>query len=119
MSSPYLTKIGQRRGQQEVIAFDCSVSAVLLQRAAAGAHPGQIFVPNGAHWFRMWWEQNLACLDVPAHIFKPYFIHRGGASWHFQTTGSLEQIVFKGRWASVATARTYVQEGLALLAQTR
>ena len=67
----------------------------------------------------MWWEQNLACLGVPAHIFEPYAIRRGGASWHFQTTGSLEQTVFKGRWASVATARTYVQEGLALLAQTR
>ena len=114
-----LTKIGQRRGQQEVIAFDCPISAVLLQRAAAQALPADLMVPNGAYWFRTWWEQSLLSLDVPPHIFKPYALRRGGASWHFQTTGSLEQTVFKGRWASVATARSYIQEGLALLAQTR
>ena len=42
-----LTKIGRRRGQQEVIAFDCAVSALLLRRAAATAQQGDLLVPHG------------------------------------------------------------------------
>ena len=114
-----LTKIGQRRGQQEVIAFDCTICARLLQNAAAKSTATDLLVPLGPYWFRNWWDHALLRLDVPSHIFKPYAIRRGGASWHFATTGNLEQTVFKGRWAQMATARTYIQEGLALLAQTR
>ena len=40
-----------------------------------------------------------------------------GASHHFRRGGDLAATLFRGRWSSVTTARGYLVEGLALLAQ--
>ena len=37
----------------------------------------------------------------------------GGASWHFGLHGSFDRIVEHGRWASVGSARTYINEAAA------
>ena len=58
-------------------------------------------------------------LEMHSNTFKPYSIRRGGASWHLQTVQYIERTVFRGRWSSVTAARSYIQEGLAILAQTQ
>ena len=114
-----LTKIGRRRGQQEVVTIDCAICAYLLRLAAKTASSSELLVSFGPYGFRKWWSEGLAILGMSSEVFKPYSIRRGAASWHLQTVGSLELTIFKGRWCSAATARTYVQEGLARLAQSQ
>ena len=43
----------------------------------------------------------------------PHGIRRGGASWHFSLYGSFDRTVEHGRWASVGSARTYINEAAA------
>jgi integrase len=43
----------------------------------------------------------------------PHGIRRGGASWHFQLHGLYDRTVEQGRWASVRSARIYINEAAA------
>ena len=43
----------------------------------------------------------------------PHGIRRGGASWHFKLHGSFDRTVEHGRWASVGSARVYINEAAA------
>ena len=43
----------------------------------------------------------------------PHGIRRGGASWHFKLHGLFDRTVEHGRWASVGSARIYINEAAA------
>ena len=43
----------------------------------------------------------------------PHGIRRGGASWHLQAHGSYDRTVEHGRWATVRSARIYINEAAA------
>ena len=43
----------------------------------------------------------------------PHGIRRGRASWHFKLHGSFHRTVEHGRWASVSSARIYINEAAA------
>jgi hypothetical protein len=71
----------------------------------------------GVGGFRAWWGAALAKIQLSSDVLRPYSLRRGGATWSLQQTGSLEAVLFRGRWSSSVAARGYLQEGLALLAQ--
>ena len=50
---------------------------------------------------------------------RPYSIRRGGATQHFRLNGNMAATVVRGRWASARSARIYIEDGLACLAQLR
>ena len=50
---------------------------------------------------------------------RPYSIRRGGATHHFHLNGNMSATVVRGRWSSAKTARIYIEDGLASLAQVR
>ena len=56
----------------------------------------------------------------PGHrtLYVPHSLRHGGASCDFLVWGGerLEEILFRGRWASMASTRHYVQTGPALMA---
>ena len=113
-----LTKIGARRGQQEVVTFECRLTAHLLQQAAIGRAPGDTVLGVGVHAFRTWWNLSLAKLELNSEVLRPYALRRGGATWELQQSANLELVLLRGRWSSSTVARGYLQEGLALLAQS-
>ena len=53
--------------------------------------------------------------DLLSHNFRPYSLRRGGATWVFQTTGSMEMALLKGRWGSSRVARLYIADGISFL----
>ena len=112
-----MTKIGARRGQQEVVCFECPLASALLRVAAWGRAPGDTILGVGNTAFRSWWARALGKLSLNADVLRPYSIRRGGATWCLQQTGALETVLLRGRWSSSTVARGYLQEGLALLAQ--
>ena len=55
---------------------------------------------------------------VPS-AFVPYSLRRGGATELWRTTANLDAVVMAGRWRHATTARIYVSDGLAVLAEIR
>ena len=54
------------------------------------------------------WARLLECLELRADDYTPYGIRRGGATWYFLETASLDATLSRGRWATTKTARSYV-----------
>ena len=67
--------------------------------------------------FRTTWARLLECLDFRADDYTPYGVRRGGATWYFLETSSLDATLARGRWASNKTARSYIDDGTLTLAQ--
>ena len=72
--------------------------------------------PLGPHAFRGFFQELLTTLGFPADSYLPYSLRRGGATFHYQATLSLDSTVTRGRWSCIKTARLYVNEGTAQLA---
>ena len=72
--------------------------------------------PKGPHLFRQAFSMFLEYLGFAASDYTPYCLRRGGATWHFQATLSLDCTVTRGRWSCTKTARAYIDEGTAQLA---
>ena len=65
------------------------------------------------------WHSLVDALKLQNCNFFPYSLRRGGASSAYRAGSSLDQLVTKGRWQHVATARVYLDTGLqALVALT-
>ena len=71
---------------------------------------------SGAHWFRRVFDSYLVQLHFRSGTYTPYCLRRGGATWYFQSSLSLDATVTRGRWSCSKTARQYIDEGTAQLA---
>ena len=111
-----LAKIGRRRGHREMAPIECPIAPRLVVLAARSAMPGYSIAPPPLS-FRAWWREAIAEFGLDPVVWRPYGLRRGGATWHFQQTGSLESTLFRGRWSSLSSARGYLVEAMALLAQ--
>ena len=70
----------------------------------------------GAHAFRAWFSRLLEDAGFGPSDYTPYALRRGGATWWFQHTLSIDSVVARGRWACPRTAKSYVDEGTMQLA---
>ena len=70
----------------------------------------------GAHQFRRTFDGFLVRLQFSSGTYTPYCLRRGGATWYFQSSLSLDATVTRGRWSCSKTARQYIDEGTAQLA---
>ena len=111
-----LTKGGKRLGGAEscVVGYDLVVKFLVQWKAIAGATTG--FATKPAQW-RSLFNQCLETLKLQQYQFRPYSLRRGGATWWFSRHHSLDKILLQGRWQAPKTARTYINEGLAVLAE--
>ena len=111
-----LTKAGKRAGAAEsvVLAHDSVVTPLLRWMQLSG--PTQYLTSSPAKW-RGLFNEALASLKLDSFGFRPYSLRRGGATFWFSKHGSLDKILLQGRWQAVKTARIYLNEGLAVLAE--
>ena len=79
-----LTKIGARRGQQEVVTFKCPLTRLFLLRAAHIFLPGDTVLGCGSTAFRSWWTLCLRKIQINPDVLRPYALRRGGAAWKLQ-----------------------------------
>jgi len=109
------TKMSERRGGPERVPITDPTAVDYLRRRCARLRPGErIFSGSGGH-FRELFRTALADLHLSNYGFQPYSLRRGGATHAYRTSQNLPHVMFVGRWAHVATARIYVQEGLVRL----
>ena len=117
--SLFNTKSGQRDNVAEMVMFD-DFLALELVRAAISLRQSQglfnvPFWTKSAQSFRDTFGKYCQRFDLCQHQFRPYSLRRGGATWLFQTTGSMEVALLKGRWSSSRVARIYISDALSYL----
>ena len=69
------------------------------------------------HVWRKKFGEFLSATGLDDHLFRPYSLRRGGATSYFAKHASLDRLLIAGRWQSSKTARVYINEGLAILAE--
>eukprot|EP00959_Pyramimonas_sp_CCMP1952_P399836 8377632-Pyramimonas_sp.AAC.1 len=60
--------------------------------------------------------QHIGCEHFP---FVPSSLRRGGATREYLLSGDLSKVTVRGRWCPQRTAKTYIQDGAAILAEMR
>lgn len=105
----------------EAVAVRDSLTLQLLQTLMALRAPekGAWLWPHSAQAFRENFRKLCTFFRVAHLAFKPYSMRRGGATFLLQEGVALEAILLRGRWKSVAVARLYLQDALALIPSLR
>ena len=111
-----LTKGGKRTGAAESITIHVTEIVRRIHQWKTNNKPGTLLAPP-AHIWRKLFSSALTAMDLLEWEFRPYSLRRGGATFWFAHHGSLDKILVQGRWMAARTARTYLNEGLAVLTE--
>ena len=111
-----LTKGGKRVGAAESVTVTVSEVIRRLAQWKRATAPGSLLIRSPTTW-RKSFAHALSALSLDPWEFRPYSLRRGGATFWFGQHGSLDRILLQGRWMAARTARTYLNEGLATLAE--
>ena len=111
------TKMGQRRGAQETVTIECPLVGARVRMALAHRAPLEPLVSLSGPVFGRFFTQAMADLGLTDWKFRPYSLRRGGATHFYVGSRSLDNTLFRGRWASLAIGRLYITEGYAALGQ--
>ena len=113
-----LTKGGKRQGASESVTLHhADVVRRVRQWLQTPAAPDSL-TSTPAQW-RKTFNEGLDSLGFSSFQFRPYSLRRGGATFLFQRHGSLDKLLLHGRWQSSKTARLYINEGIAVLAELK
>lgn len=106
-----------KRGQNQSVAVRmaplCSILAFILQRR--GARPDDKLFSFSSFQFRDMLHTAISVLGLGSLSVTPHSLRHGGATLDFLRGFPLDDILTRGRWSSVGSARHYIQEGPALL----
>ena len=113
-----LTKGGKRTGASESVTIHVSEVLRRLWQWCSAQNPTTKLVPSIHRW-RELFRQCLVALEIDTFGFRGYSLRRGGATFWFGKHSSFDKLLVQGRWMSAKTARVYLNEGLALLADLK
>ena len=110
-----VSKSGRRLNILEsVVIYDPQVLA--LARTLLAVQPAGLLWTRSSAAFR----QQFHSLTTHSHLhFRPFSIHRGGATAFFSHEWLMEKTLIRGRWPSTTVVRQYITEGLAQLPSLR
>lgn len=113
------TKSGQRANVSEMVQFSDPLTLEILREVKnLAADRVCNKVPLWEHspqQFRTYFKKYCIRFHLLKHRFRPYSLRRGGATWVFQCSGSMEVALLKGRWTSSRVARLYISDALSYL----
>ena len=113
------TKSGKRNNVAEMVSFNDPWTLDFLRAVVAiKRKQGMENVPiwnRSPQAFRNLFRQYCWRFDLERRNFRPYSLRRGGATWVFQVSGSMETALVKGRWGSARVARIYISDALSYL----
>ena len=113
------TKGGSRRGVQDTAIVDAPWLATALKLISLNRPPGDLLFQCSAGHFRKAFQRAVNAIGLRRMALQPYSLKRGGATALFRQLGQYDPVVQRGHWASVATARIYINDGLAMHAEMR
>ena len=109
-----LTKSGKRQGAAESVTV--SVFEVVRRLRFWKASCRNKLGKTPQDW-RAKFAHGIQSLGLSDYGFRPYSLRRGGATFWFMKHGQFDRLLIQGRWAAPRTARIYINEGLATLAE--
>jgi hypothetical protein len=113
-----LTKSGKRAGAAESVTIHVQDVVHRLYHWKKSNTPQTPLVPSSHRW-RDLFKRCLSELKLEEFQFRPYSLRRGGATFWFGKHGSFDKLLTQGRWQAARTARIYLNEGLAILAELK
>ena len=111
-----LTKSGKRQGAAESVTVHLYDAIRRLADWINSPHTSSQLCQSSAQW-RTQFSHTLNQLGFSSLDFRPYSLRRGGATFYFRQHGSFDRLLIHGRWQTSKTARIYINEGLAILAE--
>ena len=111
-----LTKGGKRQGALESATLGVVDVLHLLFKWKKRQKPNTPLCP-APHKGRALFSAPVDALGLSNFGFRPYSLRRGGATHWFRHHGSFDKLLIQGRWAAQKTAKVYINEGLAILAE--
>ena len=108
------TEGGKRRGEKEQIIVSDAELVALLALLCENMRPGESLLPT-EKFFRLRFGVILKELGLQKSGYMPYSLRRGGATSLFLETGDWQAVQARGRWQSIATAKIYVSECVAMV----
>ena len=111
-----LTKGGKRQGAAESVTANVQD---LVRRLWQWKQSAILPLVLSASAWRTEFSNTLKALNLESFEFRPYSLRRGGATFWFSKHGSLDRLLLQGRWHAARTARIYINEGLAILAEIK
>ena len=106
------------QGNPQVILVE-DVKLVSFAAAIISSGSGALLWSTGAHRFRAFFASCLEECGFGPQDYTPYSLRRGGSTWWFQASLSLDLVVARGRWQCSKTARQYIDEGTCQLAHVQ
>ena len=110
-----LTKGGARQGAAESVTLHERSILPDLWRWKQVSSPSH-FLTLKPHAWRALFTKAIEALELNDLQFRPYSLRRGGATFWFNQHGSFDKLLVQGWWAAARTARVYLNDGLAQLA---
>lgn len=111
-----LTKAGKRQGAAESVTINSEDVCRRLHQWKVAVHPNSSLTGSSYAW-RKQFSSVLTATGLDHFDFRPYSLRRGAATHYFQLYGNFDKLLIMGRWQAVATARIYINSGLAVLAE--
>eukprot|EP00435_Cladocopium_sp_Y103_P041152 s914_g11.t1 len=100
--------------QQSLAHFDESLVRLLAELLGQIRRSGPLWPYSTSH-FRNTFLALVQFFDLQSLQLAPYSVRRGGATYFYTKTNSLDPIMIKGRWKDAATARLYLDDARATL----
>lgn len=111
-----LTKGAKRTGAAESVTLYVKEVLKKLWQWKQVARQHEPLVPSSSRWRKLF-SRCIDELHLSSFGFRPYSLRRGGATFWFHRHGSFDKLLILGRWQASRTARIYLNEGLAMLAE--
>ena len=109
------SKSGQRSGTVEHVSIADPLVCSALAFACRSRGPEQSIYTRAARSFYGEFRWLARFFGLEARNLTPYGLRRGGATWYFLQTGSIDKATVRGRWRDSRTARIYIETGVVAL----
>ena len=90
-----------------------------MQHTEEDARDTDLVFPFSPSRFRKLIRAICSVLDLDDIPYVPHSLRHGGATADYMRGDNIDQIMFRGRWRSMESARRYIQQGKAMLAMRR
>lgn len=107
------TKTTQRNLlQSEKVLIKEKIAIESLRYLCAGLRKEDFLVTTSAAKFRSVWKDVVQHLGLQDFNYLPYSIRRGAATAAYNEGASFDELLERGRWRHIATARLYLDQAL-------
>ena len=104
-------------GNPQVVTCTDSRVFALAARVKQEWSPEEFLWKGTPSAFRLFWHGLLEVFNFSGSDYTPYGIRRGGATWFFLETASMDATLHRGRWSCSRTARMYIDQGTLAMAK--